>query len=211
MYPLHTNLPSETELAEKFNVSRITVRNAIKELVQEGFLETNSGKRTKVIRNKSISGRIIGKRFTELLVEQGHKLRKEWIKAGVENNEEGTDIYRLFGEKCIRMERLYHLDDVPYIHFTHYLTSELSDIYVAELTIQSLYEMIKEQDIILTKFQDRFAVEIAPDHVATRLQIKEMTPVLRRLRYSYDEKGNLVEYSVGYYNTEIMNYHVDYT
>ncbi len=26
----------------------------------------------------------------------------------------------------------------------------------------------------------------------------------------YDENGNLIEYSVGYYNTEIMHYHVDY-
>lgn len=210
MYPLHSHFPSEPELAEEFKVSRITVRNAIKELVQEGFLETKSGKRTKVIRNEVISGRVKGKRFTELLEEKGHEIRTEWIKAEVEYNEEESENYDLFGEQCMRLERLYYLDDVPYIHFTHYLTPEMSEIGLSELNFHSLYELIKEQDIILMKFQDQFAVETVHGEVAALLNIKEGTPLLKRLRFSYDENGNLIEYSVGYYNTEIMHYHVDY-
>ncbi|MFD0715759.1 GntR family transcriptional regulator [Paenibacillus sp. GCM10027626] len=210
LYPLHSNFPSEPELADEFNVSRITVRNAIKELVQEGFLETKSGKRTKIIRNEVISGRIKGKRFTELLEERGHKIRTEWIKAALEQNGKTTENYRLFGEQCVRLERIYYLDEVPYIHFTHFLTPEMSEVGIEELNFHSLYELIKEQDIMLMKFQDQFAVEIAPSEIAALLKVKEGTPLLKRLRFSYDENGDLIEYSIGYYNTEIMHYHVDY-
>lgn len=44
VYAIHTNIPSEPQLEEEFNVSKITIRNAIKELVQEGYLEKKSGK-----------------------------------------------------------------------------------------------------------------------------------------------------------------------
>ena len=39
VYAIHTNIPSEPQLEEEFKVSKITVRNAIKELAQEGYLE----------------------------------------------------------------------------------------------------------------------------------------------------------------------------
>ncbi len=44
VYAIHTNIPSEPQLEEEFKVSKITVRNAIKELAQEGYLEKKSGK-----------------------------------------------------------------------------------------------------------------------------------------------------------------------
>lgn len=55
VYPIGLNIPSEPQLEQEFNVSKITVRGAIQELVQEGFLEKGSGKGTKVIRNTSSS------------------------------------------------------------------------------------------------------------------------------------------------------------
>lgn len=38
-YAIHTIIPSEPQLEKEFRVSKITIRNAIKELVQEGYLE----------------------------------------------------------------------------------------------------------------------------------------------------------------------------
>ena len=64
VYAIHTNIPSEPQLEEEFNVSKITVRNAIKELVQEGYLEKKSGKGPKVIANVSTAKLSKGKRFT---------------------------------------------------------------------------------------------------------------------------------------------------
>lgn len=39
-------IPTEIELSELYNISRITVRNAVKELVAEGYLVKKQGKGT---------------------------------------------------------------------------------------------------------------------------------------------------------------------
>lgn len=41
-----SRIPTETELSETYNVSRITVRKAIAELVHEGYLTKRQGKGT---------------------------------------------------------------------------------------------------------------------------------------------------------------------
>lgn len=211
MYPIGSNIPSEPQLEQEFDVSKITVRNAIKELVQEGYLEKKSGKGTKVIRNTSVSKLSKGKRFTEVLVEEGHKIQKQLLQAEVIQSQEGTEPYRLFGELCFRIERLYRLDGMPYIHYTHYLDAEcMKGMELSDISVQSLYDLIEEQDISLEKFRDGFAVAIAPSHIEKILRVKERTPLLKRSRYSYDEMGNVIEYSEGYYNTEMQHYIVNY-
>ena len=45
-------IPSENELADNFNVSRLTVRQAISQLIQEGFLVTKRGEGTFVTINE---------------------------------------------------------------------------------------------------------------------------------------------------------------
>lgn len=209
-YPIETNIPSEPQLETEFEVSKITVRNAIKELVQEGYLETSSGKGTKVIRNTSASKLSTWKRFTEILVEEGHRIQKQLLSTEVIQNEEGTEAYQLFGEKCIRIERLYLLNDSPYIHYTHYLTMKQGDLELVDLSAQSLYGMLEEQQISLSKFRDQFAVGIAPPSVAALLSVDQSTALLKRSRYSHDETGDIIEFSEGFYNTEIQKYIVNY-
>lgn len=47
-------IPSENELADKFNVSRLTIRQAISQLVQEGFLISRRGEGTFVTKKANL-------------------------------------------------------------------------------------------------------------------------------------------------------------
>ncbi|MCZ8511938.1 GntR family transcriptional regulator [Paenibacillus filicis] len=210
VYPLGMNIPSEPELETEFNVSKITVRNAIKELAQEGYLEKSSGKGTKVIRNTSASKLSKWKRFTEVLVEEGHQIQKQLLQAKVVSNEEGTEPYRLFGERCLLIERIYRLNGKPYIHYIHYLTTLLEDAELSDLNQESLYGLIEDHDISLEKYRDEFAVAVAPAHVEEILGVPNGTALLQRSRYSYDDRGVVIEYSKGYYNTQMGNYVIHY-
>lgn len=211
VYPVDVNIPSEPQLENEFNVSKITIRNAIKELVQEGYLEKKSGKGTRVIRNTSSAKLSKGKRFTEVLVEEGHKIQRQLLQAEVIENQEGTESYRLFGKQCYRIERLYQLDDKPYIHFTHYVIArQMEGIEFEDLNSQSLYDVIEEQGIYLEGFRDYFAVAIAPTYVENRLGVKEEMPLLKRTRYAYDENEKVIEFSEGYYNSDMQQYIVNY-
>lgn len=213
IYPLHSDFPSEPELAEEFQISRITVRNAVKELVTEGYLETSSGRRTKVIRNEMIAGRVKGKRFTELLQEKGYTVYSKWLSVttGNEEHHDNELLTELFEEQYTTIERLYYLNDQPYIHYTHYLAGEVGklDLSIIEHA-DSLYDLIKQRQIKLMKFQDQFTIRIATEHLSEQLQVAVGTPLLERQRFSYDDSGSLIEFSIGQYNTMIMPYHVDY-
>ncbi|UOQ84333.1 GntR family transcriptional regulator [Gracilibacillus salinarum] len=210
VYKIGENIPSEPQLENEFDVSKITVRNAIKELAQEGYLEKKSGKGTRVIRNAAASRLSKGKRFTEILVSEGHKIQKQLVQADIVSNKEGSEVYRLFGERCLRIERLYHYNEIPYIHYTHYLSTRMENMELSDLEAHSLYRLIEEQDISLEEFRDEFAAVVAPPSVGEALRLKEGTPVLKRSRYSYDEHEDIIEYSEGYYNTEMQNYIVNY-
>ncbi|QHW31911.1 GntR family transcriptional regulator [Paenibacillus rhizovicinus] len=211
VYPVGTNIPTEQQLEQEFNVSKATVRGAIKELAWDGYVETGSGKGTKVIRNTSVSKLSKLKRFTEVLVEEGHRIRKQLLFAESAVNEAGSAAYHLFGERCLRIERVYYLNDQPYIHYTHYLSSRVGCPELPDLSEQSLYDLLEEQAVSLGKYRDEFSVSAAaPASVLAALRIEAGTPLLKRSRYAYEESGELIEYSEGYYHTEHHHYVVNY-
>ncbi|KKO53879.1 GntR family transcriptional regulator [Paenibacillus sp. DMB20] len=210
VYPLHENIPPEPQLEKEFGVSKITVRGAIQELVQEGYLEKGSGKGTKVIRNTSGTKLSRLKRFTEVLVEEGHQIQKVWLRSEIAENPEGSEPWRLFGKSCLKLERVYVLDQKPYIHYTHYLSADIGELELNELKVQSLYELLEERHISFGRLRDEFAVAVPPADVAEVLGVPPGAPLLKRSRYSCSEEGSAVEYSEGFYNTELQSYVVNY-
>ncbi|KMY48418.1 GntR family transcriptional regulator [Peribacillus loiseleuriae] len=210
VYAVNTYIPSEPLLEEEFNVSKITVRNAIKELVQEGFIEKKSGKGTKVITNASNVKLAKGKHFTELLVEEGHQIIKKVLSIKRSQLSIESSLYPLFSENCLQIERIYLLDGEPYIHFSHYILLDISDEELNDVQINSLYHFMEKNNIKLETFRDEFAVAIAPSHICESLKLEKDTTVLKRIRLSHDEEGNIKEYSEGYYNTTKHNYIVSY-
>ncbi|KON69050.1 GntR family transcriptional regulator [Peribacillus butanolivorans] len=210
VYAINTNIPSEPQLEEEFNVSKITIRNAIKELVQEGYVEKKSGKGTKVIANASIVRLSKGKRFTELLVEEGHYIIKKVLSVRKIELSSESGLYPLFGENCIQIERIYLLDNEPYIYFTHYILLDINEEDLKEIQINSLYGFLEDQNIKLETFRDEFAVAIPPNHICETLKMEKDRAVLKRIRISSDGDGNVMEYSEGYYNTAKQNYIVTY-
>lgn len=213
VYPLGSIIPSEPQLENEFGVSKMTVRGAVQELSQEGYVQKKSGVGTIVMRNTSYQKLSKGKKFTELLVEEGHKLEKRLLVSELITNDAGTEEYHRHGPYCQRIERLYILNGQPYIHLIHFLTTEaLPGGGAKEMgaDIQSLYDSLEENDIVLENFKDRFFVEPAPPEVCLLLKLPPGTHVLKRLRNSYDGEGRLIEHSVGCYNTELHPYLVSY-
>lgn len=59
-YKYNTKIPSEQSLSRRFGMSRQTVRRAIKELTDQGYLRTEKGKGTFVVRRQNARSRVIG-------------------------------------------------------------------------------------------------------------------------------------------------------
>src|SRR5690625_4963824 len=78
-YPINTLIPSEPELKKEFNVSMITIRKAVEQLALQGYVEKRSGIGTTVLDNNAVSKLSKGQRFSELLIQEGYNLQKDFV------------------------------------------------------------------------------------------------------------------------------------
>lgn len=114
MWAVGDRIPSERELALEFNVSRMTLRQAVQTLVEEGILERQVGAGTFVARKKcrkndrrdefyGVDGRTRQKpssRTVSYLVTTPSLSEMERLKLKDD-------------EKVLRMERIRYADEVP--------------------------------------------------------------------------------------------------
>lgn len=76
-YPPLSQLPSEHELSEQFKVSRITVRQALHKLSQEGVIFKVHGKGTFVSKPKAYQNISQLQGFAEAMAHSGHHIVNE--------------------------------------------------------------------------------------------------------------------------------------
>lgn len=208
-YPINTLIPSEPELKEEFGVSMITIRKAVEQLAIQGYVEKRSGVGTTVLDNNAVSKLSKGQRFSEFLIQEGYDLKKDFVHLEKIESSEDTNIRKYFPEGAYCIERLYTLDGQPYVHFRHYIPGNIVIPEDIDHFQRSLYEIMYQQGIHFHSFKDEFGVAVPEQNIAEKLTI-EPTPLLQRTRISYDLYDRVVEYSVGYYNTDIHKYVVKF-
>lgn len=208
-YPVGTLLPTETELEELFEVSKITVRRAIELLAEEELVEKKSGRGTTVLSNRPYNKLSKATTFSDILNKSGQTIEKKVLSVELIKLSSNTELYMYFGEKATKFSRQYHLDGKPYIYFDYYLPQELASLPKSVFEKESLYRILNQQNIEIVSFQDSFkAVELTKEQQEL-LATKEKLG-LKRTRKSIDFSGKVVEFSRAFYNTEIHPYLIDY-
>ncbi|MGY3750893.1 GntR family transcriptional regulator [Vagococcus acidifermentans] len=208
VYEVDSYIPTEIELEEKYQVSKITVRKAVDILVQEGYLVKKSGKGTRVISNRAFNKLSKAVSFSHILENMGHKLEKKVIALEEVDPASTIPEVKKMGTHVVKLTRMYLLDNEPYILFDHYLPNAGN---LAELKKDktSLYSWLTKQGTGISYIKDAFSVETASEEVKQALQLKGDI-VLKRTRHSYNATNKLVEYSIGHYDTMKKLYEIEY-
>ncbi|MEB7722216.1 GntR family transcriptional regulator [Staphylococcus equorum] len=211
IYTIGNYIPTEIEFEKEFNVSKVTVRAAIKELVSLGYLEKKSGKGTTVINHKQLSNVTNNKNFTEKLVEQGNQIQKLIKDIVVEEHDKNSELFQMFGEKSYKITRVYLLNDTPYILFKHYLPYPLNSLdkysQLKQNNDLSIYKILEDEKIEIKDIEDNFSVGF-DEQATSYLNLNPSEPLLVRERISYSTLNNIVEYSIGYYNSKLEKYSI---
>lgn len=192
-----TLLPSEREYSEKFGISRMTVRQALSNLVSQGYLYRQKGKGTYVSKQK-IKQPLQGlTSFTEDMESRGLKpssklLRFEIIKADelIMNQLDspyGANVYEIF--------RIRLANDIPMALETTYIPVDLlKGLTVSDLEA-SLYEYVEEHlDSLIAHARQELEVSVANDFEASHLSIPKGAPVLLMKRQSFLQNGTPFEF-----------------
>ena len=208
-YPVGSMLPTENELEEMFGVSKITVRKAIELLATDEYVEKKSGRGTTVLSNRPYNRLSKAESFTQILQESQHEVRKKVLALEKIKLKKGEALFELFGSQVVCFQRLYYLDEQPYIYFTHYLPKDMIDFSLETFAKESLYRLLMQKDYAINSFSDDFLGVALTTKEKEILQTQEVIGT-KRIRRSTTAEGKMVEYSEAIYNTNLHPYRIDY-
>jgi len=206
-------LPSELELCEQFDVSRIVVRQALAELTQEGYIVRRQGLGSFVAKPKikeSLVQKLTG--FFDDMVEQGLKphtavLRQEITTASARVASR-LDIPE--NSEVIRIDRVRSVGDEPIVFVTTYLPAHLCPALIdADLSQQSLYNFL-ESECALHMDRGHRSIEAVPAgaYEADLLGIEPGSPLLQLDSTSYLADGQAIEYYRAYHRGDRSRFDV---
>ncbi|NLK87097.1 MAG: GntR family transcriptional regulator [Clostridiaceae bacterium] len=205
-------IPSESELQEKYKVSRITIRRAIQELVQEGLLYTQQGKGTYVSRPKASQELNLISSWAETMIALGMHPESKIIKYSQEPAP--VNVARLLdipiGASVYRLERLRYADNEPTCIMTNYLVPAIVPGFLDKgLKCESLYEMLeKNYSIVLSRAEEVVEAKAAKVSEASMLNVKRGFPLLHATRVTYDITDRPVEVVVSVSRADRYSYKI---
>jgi DNA-binding GntR family transcriptional regulator len=197
-------LENEIDLADRWGLSRPTMRRAIEELVDKGLLVRRRGVGTQVVH-----GRV--KRKVELtslfddLARAGRKpstdvLVHEAVPA------DGPVAERLgvpAGTEVVHLERVRASGGEPLAVMRNWLPTELAGSFTTEqLRARGLYELIRASGVHLRVASQRIGARGASAAEARLLGIRRGAPLLTMERTTYDGSGRAVELGSHAYRAE---------
>ncbi len=174
-------IPTEHQLAEMFSVSRVTVRNAIQRLVDEGYIIKKQGKGSFVKEKVFKSKFHFDNSFTANCLKNNAKPTTEIIEATLaRENEEFLNKLNCKSGKLIRLTRIRKVDDTPCIVEIDYLPDRFKFLLSQDLSDASLTTLIENNtDNIPTKFVDNFTISHSNKESSEYLKCPLGTPLLK--------------------------------
>jgi GntR family transcriptional regulator len=196
-------IPTEKELCDRYQVSRITVRQAIAELVQEGYLERYPGRGTFVAepRIEQRISRLTG--FTQDMEARGKRPGARVLQFSVVESPPTLPwAYRpLDEEKVILLKRLRLADGEPLAVEISYLSyNRCAAIIDGNLEDRSLYALLAEAcNVIPSRAIQQWTAMACPLDEARLLHISRGAPVLHIYRTTYNQHDQPFEWVESYY------------
>src|SRR5579883_448612 len=119
-YPAGSQIPSEQELVERFAVSRATVREVLKSLVQAGLLDCRHGKGYFVLSPEAVIHKPVTQlqSVTELMADMGYAVENRVLRMREENPSPlvRRELQLKEGQTVLRLERVRLSREQPLIY-----------------------------------------------------------------------------------------------
>ena len=198
-------LPPERDLAEMLNVSRITVRKAIDDLVDDGLLIRKQGSGT-FVSNRVEKNFAKLTSFSEDMRARGREPRSVWMNraAGTVTPEESLALRSSPGTPVLRFHRIRYADDAPMA--IEYATVIASCLPSLESVENSLYEALEQTGNRPVRALQRLRAVLLTAEQAKLLKAQERDAGLLVARVGYLKDGRAVEFSQSFYRGDIYDF-----
>ncbi|BCB88675.1 GntR family transcriptional regulator [Phytohabitans suffuscus] len=201
--PVGSRLPSEKDLATRFKVSRMTVRQALDALVDEGRVERVPGLGTFVRRPTVAMGPGLTS-FTEDM--RGRGLRPSSRLIALEQVAAPTDVADDLGVHAgtpvMRLERLRFADDEPMCLEEGHLPIRFERMLEDADLEGSLHRLLASAGVVIDSASRRVRAAVAPSRDAQLLRLPNGAPALEIIDVFYDTNGRAVQRSHSRYRAD---------
>jgi GntR family transcriptional regulator len=213
IYPPNGLLPSENELAEEFNVTRITVRNAIKRLKEEDRIYTEKGKGS-FVKISSVEQSLFkfysfGRNYTKkdfqtetIVIDASIGICDEEIKnmLKLSTSQDIVKIIRLrkMGQSPVILEFSY----MPYIL--------VPNILQFDLAYSSIYDLLEEKfELKISRAKEYLSPCVTSVYESALLEVEEKTPVFITERITYTQGDVPIEVRKSIVRSDKFKFFVD--
>lgn len=192
-------LPTEVELCEMYNVSRMTLRKSLALLTEQDLLVRVKGSGTYVKKNKSaIHGAAELTGFQKEIKEQGKEVTTKVITFEIIHPD------AVVGER-LRLgpaDQVFHIERIRYINHeaeiferTYMPVTMFADLTV-EIMSGSKYSYVRSKGMHIYGNKQIVSVELADKKLSKVLDVKVNHPLLKVISIGEYEKGKAFEYSI---------------
>ncbi len=225
-------LPSERDLAERFNVSRMTVRKALQTLLGEGLLNSYPVRGYFVVSPlqglKEHQGEMIysvpgmgelrlGGSFNEYMKRLGRKPAEVFLDppALVAPNEEVAEHLQLSAKELVlKRYRLQLADNIPYRLIESYYPSDLFGellTLTADIGTQPLFKWLQEHHgLTATHVREDLTARLANTYERGQLRISPGAPVVAIERTVSAETDRVIEWARITASATLYTFRYDY-
>ena len=188
-------LMTEAELGKHFGVSRITIRNAIKPLVDEGMFERERGRGTFLRTNQPENwvGRLMG--FSETIKDAGYQPGAKVLLQGMTNRHD-AEVRKQLRERAVwQLKRVRLADDIPIaIEHAFYPPDIGLELEKRDLTSIVMYRVFEsELGFDIKEATQTISASLADATSAKLLGVKVGSPLLSIERLTVNTDGRPLE------------------
>lgn len=208
-------IPSEREFTEKFHVSRMTIRQAVMELVNSGVLIRKKGKGTFVSDQRKIEkalNQLNG--FTEDMLNRGLNpgsklLGFDLISVGIEI---GHKLQLSESEQVYQIRRTRYADQRPMAIETTYIPEKIVPGLTSSEADTSLYDYVeKSRGLKIDHAEQSLEAALVTAEEAHLLDVPEGSPILVIERISFLKNGTAFEFTRSLYRADRYKFIVQLT
>ena len=188
-------LPSEAELCERFSVSRMTVRQALQELTNDGLVERRRGQGTFVAHRPVHRRPGVFLSFTEEMNRRGMQASSRLLNAGMDDprRSEALDLGLAPGSQVLRVVRVRLADGVPVALEDAALVPELGGVLEEDLAVGSLHSALERRGVVATRATGTITARLARASETALLDLAPQSALLVELRILFDQEGRVFE------------------
>jgi len=194
-FPPGAKLPNEDALCTRFGVSRITLREAVRSLIEDGYVIRRQGAGTFVTAGPRLRNSLDSNfSYSDYIESTGMRATLSVLEAVLVTADEATaEALQLeAGALVVRVTRVRSADAKPAIFSIDSLPADIATDPADPELSGSLYRYLERQGHPVDHARTAIAPVIADGALATTLQVAEGTPLQHLDQVDHDDGGRPV-------------------